>query len=407
MMRTLTAVVVLGVGALGGWLGRGWSSGSTAADRDTAPTCRVARGRLEQNVKATVGYVKPAPNALVRLGFPASKDLPRRIQRLSVQEGEEVSPGALLAELDHEDLKLARTQLTAELHVAASRLETLQKLEPLEVRLAEAVLTERRAQREQAQRHYERKLSLRKDTLTSAADVEDATHELTIARAKYTQAETALEQVRARFSTDRATLTTQLLQTKTALQAIAVQVQWRELRSPLPAPAQVFALHQHEGELAGAQPQQPVLTLLDPRQLQAHLYVAEADFGRVQREQVVTLRSTAYPDRILRGRIVRLLPQPVLQENVVYYLAVVEVAEEQRPLLRVDMSVTAHIQAGVKQDALWLPLAAIRARPDGWYVLRRGAAGPVETIVRIGWQDQGRVEIVEGLEEGDEVVVQP
>ena len=36
-----------------------------------------------------------------------------------------------------------------------------------------------------------------------------------------------------------------------------------------------------------------------------------------------------------------------------------------------------------------------------------GPAGVVETSIRIGWQDQGRVEILEGLAEGDEVVSGP
>jgi HlyD family secretion protein len=121
----------------------------------------------------------------------------------------------------------------------------------------------------------------------------------------------------------------------------------------------------------------------------------------------VTLRATAHPEQILRGKIVKSLPQPVIQDNVVYYLAVVEIAAEQRSLLRLDMSVTAHIKAGVKENALWLPLAAIRSRADGWYVLQRGPSGVVETPIRIGWQDQGRVEILEGLVEGDEVVNGP
>ena len=42
-------------------------------------TGKVVRGRIEQKVKAR-GIVKPAPNALVRIGFPMPKDVARRIQ---------------------------------------------------------------------------------------------------------------------------------------------------------------------------------------------------------------------------------------------------------------------------------------------------------------------------------------
>jgi hypothetical protein len=76
------------------------------------------------------------------------------------------------------------------LHVSQSRLETLKKLEPLEIRLAEAVLAERATQQDVAQRSHQRKLSLNKDKLVSAADVEDAAQELAAAQARYSQAET-------------------------------------------------------------------------------------------------------------------------------------------------------------------------------------------------------------------------
>src|SRR5436309_3199814 len=110
MLRTFGVLLLLALGAGAGWLGRAWFSGAPTADKETALRCRVARGRLEQNIKATVGYIKPAPHALVRLGFAAGKDLARPITRLTLQEGDFVSPGALLAELDHEDLKLTHAQ---------------------------------------------------------------------------------------------------------------------------------------------------------------------------------------------------------------------------------------------------------------------------------------------------------
>ena len=407
MIRTLGALCVLGLAALLGWLGHGRYGSSTPSAGAQAQTCRVLRGRMEQNIKSVVGYVKPAPNALLRIGFPAAKDLSRTISLLTVREGDLVSPSTVLAQLDHSDLTATREQLSAELRVAESRQNALKKQGPLDIRSAVAVLAGSTAQRDHAQRNYERKKEFRKDNLVGAAEVEMAHHDVVVAQTKYDQANVGLQQVRARVRSDLATQQRQIEQINTLLQGIEVQIRWCTLRSPLTVSAQVFAVHQRQGELTSGQPHDPVLTLLDTSQLQAHLYIAEADFGRIKMEQPVSLRATSYPDRVLQGRIIRVLPQPVLQDNVVYYLAVVEVAEEQRSLLRVDMSVTAHIKAGVKTDALWLPLAAVRSRPDGWYVFRPGASGPVETPVVIGWQDQGRVEILNGLGEGDEVVLQP
>src|SRR5947209_8040778 len=120
MMRALAAVCVLALSALAGWLGRSYYPAAPSSGAP-AQTCRVARGRLEQNVKSAVGYVKPAPNALVRVGFPTIKDLARAIRHLTVQEGDHVSPGAVLAQLDHADLDAALAHLAAELRVSESR----------------------------------------------------------------------------------------------------------------------------------------------------------------------------------------------------------------------------------------------------------------------------------------------
>jgi multidrug efflux pump subunit AcrA (membrane-fusion protein) len=69
------------------------------------------------------------------------------------------------------------------------------------------------------------------------------------------------------------------------------------------------------------------------------------------------------------------------------------------------MTALAHIQVGSNEPVLWLPLAAVRSRSDGWYVRRLTASGPVDTPVQIGDRSEGRVEIRSGLAEGDKVML--
>jgi HlyD family secretion protein/macrolide-specific efflux system membrane fusion protein len=406
MLRLLQAVGLAALALAAGWFLHGWLRPGAGRPESQHSVGRVMRGRLEQTAKAR-GIVKPAPNALVRIGLPFPKDVSRRISKLAVVEGDMVDPGAVLVELDHDDLKASQAQLTAELSVFERRLEALKVLEPVEARLADAVVAERKAQREHCQRLFDRAAKLRSTQLGTEQAYEIAQSDLAQAAAKLAQAETSLDQVKARYRTDIAVLEAQIQQAKATIETVAVQIRWSTLRSPLPGPAQVFAVHQRKGELTSGQPNVPVMTLLDPSQLQVHLYVDETDFGRIRVGQPATFRLESHPDQGLGGRIVRVLPQPILQENVVYYLAVVEVPADQRSLLRPEMTVLAHVQAGVNENALWLPLAAVRSRPDGWYVLRSGPQGPVEVPVRIGWKDQGRVEIREGLAEGDEVLLDP
>jgi HlyD family secretion protein/macrolide-specific efflux system membrane fusion protein len=106
--------------------------------------------------------------------------------------------------------------------------------------------------------------------------------------------------------------------------------------------------------------------------------------------------------------LVRILPQPILQENVVYYLAVVDADAEHRSLLRPEMTALASVEIGERTGVLRLPLSAVKARADSWYVMRVATGGAtVETPVQIGWRDEAGVEIREGLQEGDVVLLTP
>lgn len=182
-----------------------------------------------------------------------------------------------------------------------------------------------------------------------------------------------------------------------------VQMEWGALRAPFDAV--VFAVHQRPGELSSNQPGAPVLTLLKADELQVHVYVDEADFGTVRAGQPVSLQIEAHPGEAVKGTVVRLLPQPILQENVVYYLALVDVDAAHRGLLRAEMTTLAFIEAGSGKPVLWLPAAAVRSRNGVWHVTRRGPDGPVDTPVQIGMRNEGRVEIRGGLAEGAEVIV--
>jgi HlyD family secretion protein len=403
--RIIGGLGLLLVAAGVGWIVRGslqFRSEVTSATQTGDAIVRVARGPIEQTVRAR-GIVKPAPNALVRIGFPMPKDVSRRISSLRVVEGDSVTAGMLLGELDTADLAATLQQLRGDAAVVQKRLDALRALEPRELHLAETVRDQAAAQAELAERNLTRGAELRARALLPEQEHEVLASDAKVARAKLSNTEASLSQVRTRFATDITTLEAQLEQANAAIRNAQVQIEWGVLRAPFAAV--VFAVHQRPGELSNNQPGAPVLTLLKADELQAHLYVDEADFGKVRVGQKVMLQVEAHPGQRVTGSIVRLLPQPVLQENVVYYLALVDVDEAHRDLLRAEMTTLAFVETGSNQPRLWVPSAAVYSKPEGWYVRRPSPNGPVETIVEIGMRNEGRVEIRSGVAEGTEVLV--
>jgi multidrug efflux pump subunit AcrA (membrane-fusion protein) len=159
-MRIARIAVIFCLLALAGWTGwllRGKAAGhgSSPGGQNTGRTVAVSRGRMQQLVKAR-GIVKPAPHALVRMGFPMPKDVARRISRLTLVEGDKVRAGDVVAELDDADLKATLRDLRAQVDVFGSRLESLRTMEPIEVRMAESLCAENKAQLDHCQRVYQR-----------------------------------------------------------------------------------------------------------------------------------------------------------------------------------------------------------------------------------------------------------
>ena len=292
---TVCGVIVV---AAIGWVARGaWQrSGDGDSSVAAGPSIvRVGRGSIEQTVRAR-GIVKPAPNALVRIGFPMPKDVSRRIRALRVIEGDTVTAGALLAELDTADLAASLQQLRGEVAVVQRRLDALRALEPREMHLAETVRDQAVAQADLAARNLERGTQLKAKALLPEQELEALASDAKVARARLANAEAALTQLATRFKTDIATLEAQLQQAQAAVRNADVQMEWGALRAPFDAV--VFAVHQRPGELSSNQPGAPVLTLLKADELQVHVYVDESDFGKVRTGQPVSLQIEAHPGAV-------------------------------------------------------------------------------------------------------------
>jgi HlyD family secretion protein len=82
-------------------------------------------------------------------------------------------------------------------------------------------------------------------------------------------------------------------------QVIQAQMSRLELRAPLGGVVQKRIAH--KGEFVG--PGAAILTVADPTDLKLTLFVLEADLGRVNVGQTVSLRADSFPERVFSGRV--------------------------------------------------------------------------------------------------------
>jgi HlyD family secretion protein len=127
------------------------------------------------------------------------------------------------------------------------------------------------------------------------------------------------------------------------------------------------------GQTVAASFQAPVLFVIanDLQRMQVNASIDEADIGRVRPGQDVTFRVDAYPDRTFDGRVEQVRLQPTTAQNVVTYNTIITVENPEQRLMP-GMTATVSVIVQSAQNALRVPTAAIRFRPEGFEEGRRG-----------------------------------
>jgi HlyD family secretion protein len=325
-----------------------------ACGGDAAPppaTAKVERGRIERVVVAT-GTIEPAREVEVRPRIPGI------VEKIHVEPGDPVEDGQLLVEIDRE--LLASQAAEAEAALAEAR-----------VALRYAAIELRRAE------------ELVKSGARSAQHLDEvrSRHEGAAARVAAAEAK-------------RETLATQLGYTR-----VVSPLAGRVLDVPVEEGSAVSPVTAVTGGTL-------LLSLAATSTLHLEGLVDENEVVRVAVGQPARLRTEAFGERAFAGRVRKISPVGQRIQNVTYFEVEVEVTDPEAQLLRPRMSGDAEIVTEVVEDALLVPEAALRYRGEQVYVeARDGAAGFAARDVRIGIVDGSRVQVAEGLAEGDEVTL--
>ena len=175
------------------------------------------------------------------------------------------------------------------------------------------------------------------------------------------------------------------------------------------------------GQTVAASFQTPTLFQIaeDLTRMQIDTSMAEADVGGVKVGQTVSFTVDAFPDRSFHGEVRQIRLNPTIQQNVVTYDVVVNVANPDQILLP-GMTAYVNVLVARRDDALRVPNAALRFRPRGGAESLPSAAEPlartlyrvegdklVPVPVTIGLANNQYTEITSGdLKAGDHVVVE-
>ena len=136
--------------------------------------------------------------------------------------------------------------------------------------------------------------------------------------------------------------------------------------------------------------------------------VDESDIGKISLGQKVRIRLDSYPDQPVNGKVFDMLFEGKYVSNVITYGVKVR-PDTVPPFFRSQMTANVSFLIKRKEEALLVPVAAVKDAPGGKRVVSIPAAEkgakPETREVKTGIETDDQIEIVEGLAAGDKVFI--
>ncbi len=148
-----------------------------------------------------------------------------------------------------------------------------------------------------------------------------------------------------------------------------------------------------------------IILLIDTTQPEVEGIVDELDILQVKQGQECRVSFDAVPDIEFRGRVKTISPVAYGEAGVINYPVWITVEPPADLILREGLTASVDIIVQRKEDVLLVPYQAVGMSKEKPVVRIIVHGQPEEREVRIGLSNDQWTEIVEGLEEGDQVVV--
>ncbi len=388
--REFRTLALLGVALLAVF---GVSCGKDTASARAAGGAKAQEPRPVRVVAAAVGRL---PRTVTVTGTLAADEevvagfkVAGRVSEITVDLGSPVRKGQVLARLDPTDFRLRVEQAEATLRQVRAGLglprdgsaESVDPEKTALVREARAVLEEARLNRDRMARLWEKDYIAR-------SEVDASLSKLLVAESRY---QAALEEIRNRQEL--------LAERSSGLALAEQQLADAVLSAPIDGAVRERRASVGEYLAAGA----PVFGLVRIHPLRLRVAVPERDASSVRVGQSVWVRLEGDP-AVHSGRVVRLSPS--IQEQNRTLIVEAEVANRDGRL-RPGSFARAEIVVEADRTAVMVPASTVVtfAGLEKVFGVKDGKA--VEKRVRTGRRSGDRVEILEGVAAGEQVVADP
>jgi len=356
---------------------------------------KVTRGDVARSVVAT-GKIQPITKVEVKSKASGI------VQKLFVDINNKVQKGQPLAQLDQQEILAQVEAQKAQLAAAQANVGTYEaNIEQDNVNASAPDLP-------MYKNTLDRNLQMQKEGVVSKQTLDDANRD-------YLAALTKRDGARAQIGVDTAKLKqarAQVLQSEASLKQLEEQLSYTTIVAPMDGT--ILSRDVENGDaissiLVLGSTATLIFTEGDTSQVYVQGKVDEADIAHVYMGQPARIKVESFRDRVFNGRVTKIAPLGVEKDNVTTFEVRVSI-DNAGGELKANMTANAEILLDEHKGVLNVPENAVMYDPQKNATVeipdKRQKEGKRKVQVKVGLSNGSVTEILDGLKEGDQVVLQ-
>ncbi len=362
---------------------------------DPTKLAKVEKGDLAKSVVAT-GKVTPITK--VEIKSKASGI----VKKLLVEYGDTVKKGQLLAQLDKVEIEAQVDQSRAALQAAEANLASSQ------ADFERAKVDAEGPDVPLLKREYDRATQMAQEGVVSQTALDDADRNYKMALNKQNVSKAQVTVLKAKIAQSQA----EMARDQANLKQLEEQLSYTDIISPIDGI--VLSRDVEMGDAVSSilvlgSSATLVMTLGDTSEVYVKGKVDESDIGKVYLGQPARIKVESFKDKTFNGKVTKISPMGVEKDNVTTFEVRVSINNPGGEL-KAEMTANAEIILDEHKGVLQIPEGAIIYDKDKKASVQipdpKEKDGMKKVAVNIGISNGAKTEVLSGLKEGDQVVLQ-
>ena len=353
---------------------------------------------IENTIMASA-VITPRVGAYINVGSRISGT----VMKLSVKVGNYVQKNQIIAVIDHREMDEMIRQIEAQIQskkllIKQTKKEKIMDIDDIDSKLKQSqnVLSYAKSNFIRMKTLFEKGFISKDDFSKKKTDYENDIIEVK-------NNEKMLHNKIQYYNYKLKSLKSDLISLKAKLKQQLIQRSYAFIRAPISG--YIAEVNTQQGETVASSFNTPTFVkIIDLNRLKCRALVDDSDISQVKVGDRVYFIPDAYPLKKISAKVEKIYPDGTVIDGVTYYYVDCTILNNDVHL-KPQMNVNAYIITGIHRNTIVLPADAVKFQGRNTYVFIKKKGKIIRKRVKTGFENEGKIEILSGITNKDNIVI--